>query len=96
MDFSFTIATITSTYDPLKDMLREQNVIGIIAMDATESGFGIVSGDSWEVVDTMSSGVSGKTKKGGQSARRYERLREMEFTDYFNRLADHAKKAFLE
>ncbi|MDG6906560.1 MAG: peptide chain release factor 1, partial [Nitrososphaerota archaeon] len=26
----------------------------------------------------------------------YERLREMELTDYFNRLADHAKKAFLE
>ena len=82
--------------DPLRDMLREQNVIGIISMDATEAGFGIVSGDSWEVVDTMSSGVSGKTKKGGQSARRYERLREMELTDYFNRLADHAKKAFLE
>ncbi len=30
------------------------------------------------------------------SARRYERLREMELTDYFNRLADHAKKTFLE
>ena len=30
------------------------------------------------------------------SARRYERLREMELSDYFNRLADHAKKAFLE
>lgn len=82
--------------DPLKEMLREQDVIGVISMDATESGFGIVSGDSWEVVDTMSSGVSGKTRKGGQSARRYERLREMELTDYFNRLADHAKKAFLE
>jgi peptide chain release factor subunit 1 len=82
--------------DPLKDMLREQDIIGILSMDATECGLGIVSGDSWEVVDTMSSGVSGKTRKGGQSARRYERLREMELTDYFNRLADHAKKAFLE
>ena len=82
--------------DPLRDMLREQNVIGILSMDATEAGLGIVSGDVWEVVDTMSSGVSGKTKKGGQSARRYERLREMELSDYFRRLADHSKKAFLE
>jgi peptide chain release factor subunit 1 len=82
--------------DPLRDMLREQNVVGVLAVDATEAGLGIVSGDTWEVVDTMSSGVSGKTKKGGQSARRYERLREMELSDYFNRLADHAKKAFLE
>ncbi len=82
--------------DPLREMLREQDVIGVISMDATEAGLGIVSGDSWEVIDTMSSGVSGKTKKGGQSARRYERLREMELTDYFSRLADHAKKSFLE
>lgn len=82
--------------EPLREMLREQNVIGVIAMDSTDAGLGIVSGDSWEVIDTMSSGVSGKTRKGGQSARRYERLREMELTDYFNRLGDHAKKSFLE
>lgn len=82
--------------DPLRDMLREQDVIGILALDATEAGFGIVTGDMWDVVDTMSSGVSGKTRKGGQSARRYERLREMELTDYFHRVADHAKKAFME
>jgi peptide chain release factor subunit 1 len=82
--------------EPLRDMLREQNVIGILSVDATEAGLGIVSGDTWDVVDTLSSGVSGKTKKGGQSARRYERLREMELTDYFRRLADHAKKSFLD
>ncbi len=82
--------------DPLREMLKEENVIAILALDATEAGLGIVSGDSWEVVDVTSSGVSGKTRKGGQSARRYERLREMELTDYYNRLADHAKKAFLE
>ncbi|MHB8567521.1 MAG: peptide chain release factor aRF-1 [Nitrososphaerales archaeon] len=82
--------------DPLRDMLREQNIVGILAVDATEAGLGIVSGEIWDVIDTMSSGVSGKTKKGGQSARRYERLREMELTEYFNRLADHAKKVFLE
>ncbi len=82
--------------DPLREMLREQNIIGVLAMDATEAGLGIVSGDSWDVVDTITSGVSGKTRKGGQSARRYERLREMELTDYFNRLADHVKKSFLE
>ncbi len=64
--------------DPLRDMLREQNVVGVLSMDATEAGLGIISGDTWDVVDTLSSGVSGKTKKGGQSARRYERLREME------------------
>jgi peptide chain release factor 1 len=82
--------------EPLREMLREENVIGVLALDSTEAGLGIVSGDNWEVVENVTSGVSGKTRKGGQSARRYERLREMELTDYFNRLADHAKKVFLE
>lgn len=82
--------------DPLREMLREENVIGVLALDATEAGLGIVSGDSWDVIDVTSSGVSGKTRKGGQSARRYERLREMELSDYYRRVADHAKKAFLE
>jgi peptide subunit release factor 1 (eRF1)/transcriptional regulator with XRE-family HTH domain len=52
--------------DPLREMLREENIIGLLALDATEAGLGIVSGDNWEVVDTTSSGVSGKTRKGGQ------------------------------
>ncbi len=82
--------------DPLREMLREENVIGVLALDATEAGLGIVSGDSWDVIDVTSSGVSGKTRKGGQSARRYERLREMELSDYYRRVADHAKKALLE
>jgi peptide chain release factor subunit 1 len=44
----------------------------------------------------MTSGVSGKTRKGGQSARRYERGREMELTYYYHRVAEHATRAFIE
>jgi peptide chain release factor 1 len=80
----------------LRDMLREEQKIGILAVDATEAGLGIVSGDDWKVVAEFTSGVSGKTRAGGQSARRYERLREMELTDYFNRLAKHCTEIFLD
>ena len=52
--------------DILRDMLRDQDVVGILVVDATEAGMGIVTGDIWDVIDTMSSGVSGKTRKGGQ------------------------------
>jgi len=44
----------------------------------------------------VTSGVSGKHRAGGQSARRFERLREMELTDYYHRVARHASKAFLQ
>ncbi len=50
----------------LKDMLREQKVYGILSIDSSEAGLGILSGDRLEVVDVLTSGISGKTRKGGQ------------------------------
>ena len=43
----------------------------------------------------MHSGVTGKTKAGGQSARRYERLRDMQLNEYFTRVGAHANEVFL-
>ncbi len=80
----------------LRDMLREEKVFGIISIDASEAGLGILSGDRLEIPDLMTSGVSGKTRKGGQSARRYERGREMELTYYYHRVGEHATRVFME
>ncbi len=82
--------------ESLRDMLREDKVYGILAIDASEAGLGILSGDRLEVVDVITSGISGKTRKGGQSARRYERGREMELTYYYHRVAEHATRAFVD
>ncbi|MEM1942163.1 MAG: peptide chain release factor aRF-1, partial [Candidatus Nitrosocaldus sp.] len=79
-----------------KDMLKEEKVIGIIAIDSSEAGIGILEGNKVEVVDHITSGVGGKHRAGGQSARRYERLREMELNDYFNRVAEHAKSLLID
>jgi peptide chain release factor subunit 1 len=65
-------------------------------IDASEAGLGILSGDTLEIPDVLTSGISGKTRKGGQSARRYERGREMELTYYYHRVAEHATRVFLE
>ncbi len=80
----------------LKDMLKEDKVYGLLSVDASDAGLGILSGDSLEIVDVLTSGVSGKTRKGGQSARRYERGREMELTYYYHRVAEHATRAFID
>ncbi|HYA56552.1 MAG TPA: peptide chain release factor aRF-1 [Nitrososphaerales archaeon] len=80
----------------LRDMLREEKVYGILAIDSSETGMGILSGDRLEVADVLTSGISGKTRKGGQSARRYERGREMELTYYFNRVGEHATRIFID
>ena len=80
----------------LKDMLREEKVYGILSIDASEAGLGILSGDRLEIADLLTSGVSGKTRKGGQSARRYERGREMELTYYYHRVGEHATRVFID
>jgi peptide chain release factor subunit 1 len=80
----------------LRDMLRDEKVFGLLSIDSSEVGLGILSGGTLEVADVMTSGISGKTRKGGQSARRYERGREMEMTYFFNRVAEHATRVFID
>ncbi|MDE1853868.1 MAG: helix-turn-helix domain-containing protein [Thaumarchaeota archaeon] len=50
----------------LRDMLREEKVYGLLSIDSNDVGLGILSGGSLEIVDVMTSGISGKTRKGGQ------------------------------
>ncbi|HXG07272.1 MAG TPA: peptide chain release factor aRF-1, partial [Nitrososphaera sp.] len=47
-------------------------------------------------VDSISSGVAGKHRQGGQSARRFERLRENELNEYYHRVAHYAKQIFID
>ena len=82
--------------EPLRDMLRNQKLLGLIAMDSKEASFGLLNGERLEIIETITSGIHGKSGKGGSSQRRYERERDMSITGYFHRVADHAAKAFLE
>jgi peptide chain release factor subunit 1 len=81
--------------EPLREMLRDQKVVGLVAMDSKEAGFGVLDGERLEIVEDITSGIPGKSGKGGWSQRRYERERDMELTEYFHRVAEHATKAFL-
>ena len=81
---------------PLREMLRTQKVVGLVAMDSKAAGFGILNGERLEVIENITSGISGKSGKGGSSQRRYERERDMAVTYFFHRVAEHAEKAFLE
>jgi peptide chain release factor subunit 1 len=82
--------------EPLREMLRKPRIVGLIAVDSKEAGFGILDGENLELIENITSGIPGKSGKGGQSQRRYERERDMELTYFFQRVAEHAAKAFLE
>jgi peptide chain release factor subunit 1 len=82
--------------EPLREMLREPRVVGLVAMDSKDASFGIQDGHRIEVIENITSGIPGKSGKGGSSQRRYERGRDMEVTYFFHRIGEHATKAFLE
>ncbi len=79
----------------LQEMLREKETFGILLIDSSDATIATLQGKRLEIVRQMYSGVSGKTRAGGQSARRYERLRDMQLNEYFTRVGRHANDAFL-
>ncbi len=79
----------------LQEMLREKEAFGILLIDASDATIATLQGKRMEIVRQMHSGVTGKTRAGGQSARRYERLRDMQLNEYFTRVGKHADEAFL-
>ena len=79
----------------LQELLREKETFGILLIDSTGATLATLQGRRLEIVRELTSGVPGKTRAGGQSARRYERLREMRLQEYFTRVGQHANEIFL-
>jgi len=79
----------------LQELLREKETYGILLIDASATTLATLQGRRLEIVRELTSGVPGKTRAGGQSARRFERLREMRLQEYFRRVGEHADETFL-
>jgi peptide chain release factor subunit 1 len=82
--------------DILKNMLKDDNLIGFIAIDAKDCGWGLLHGEKIEVLSQTGSGVAGKHRQGGQSAKRFQKLREMELTYFYNRVAETSREYFID
>jgi peptide chain release factor subunit 1 len=80
----------------LEKTLMEKEVYGLISIDVNEAALGLLEGDNIKVLSTYTSGIPGKHRAGGQSARRFERLREMAVHQYFDRIARHVNDQFLD
>jgi peptide chain release factor subunit 1 len=79
----------------LLELLREKETYGILLIDASGATIATLQGKRLEIVREITSGVPGKTRAGGQSARRYERLRDMRLQEYFTRVGQYADEIFL-
>lgn len=80
--------------EPIQEMMREKETYGIMVIDGSGATYAILRGHGLDIVKEITSGLPGKHRAGGQSARRFERLREMEVNEYYRRAGGYANKIF--
>ncbi len=81
--------------EPLEDMAREKKAYGLIVMDRGGGVIAVLRGPNYRIVDWVSSDIPPKHSAGGQSQRRFERIREERVHDFFKRLGKRANEALL-
>ena len=80
--------------DPLKDMTKIKNIIGLFTVDRKEACVALLKGRKVEILDYLTSGIPGKHRQGGQSAQRFERLHELAVHEFFKRVAERINQYF--
>jgi peptide chain release factor subunit 1 len=82
--------------EPLKEILSIQEVYGLLAIDRQEATIGLLEGKQIKVLRTLTSGVPGKVRAGGQSSARFGRITEGLAKEFFRRVADSMKELFFD
>jgi peptide chain release factor subunit 1 len=80
--------------DPLKHIVREKEIYGLIVLDKSESEVGMLKGKRVDSLKHLDSLVPGKTKKGGWSQARYARVREGLLNDHMKKTGEIATSYF--
>ncbi len=81
--------------EPLKEMAKPSSAYGLVTIDKNEATIGVLVGKRYEILGHFTSGYSGKMKAGGQSAHRFERLREEAEQEFYKRISEKANAAFV-
>jgi peptide chain release factor subunit 1 len=81
--------------EPLEDMLKEKEAYGIAAIDGNEATIATLRGRRLNIIKRITSGIPGKHRAGGQSQRRFERLREAEVNEYYKRVGFYIDEILL-
>jgi peptide chain release factor subunit 1 len=82
--------------DPLQAMLGSTDSYGIVVLDGREATVAIVKGTNITIIKRLNSTAHAKIRKGGQSARRYERLIEEQIEVYYKRVGNSMDEAYLK
>ncbi|MEW5748385.1 MAG: peptide chain release factor aRF-1 [Candidatus Thermoplasmatota archaeon] len=82
--------------EPIEQMLEHKDTYGLIVIDRGEATIGLLHGKRIEPVKNIPSLVPSKHGRGGQSARRFERLIEIAAHEFYKKVADLVNESFLQ
>ncbi|TKJ17079.1 peptide chain release factor 1 [Candidatus Woesearchaeota archaeon B3_Woes] len=80
----------------LRDMMDVKEVYGLVILDRRDANIAYLKGKTIVPLKSTHSEVPGKTKAGGQSAARFERLRDGAAKEHFKKVAEYVKEQFLD
>lgn len=81
--------------DPLKEILVDRDVHGLVLIDRRECCVGILRGKRVTPVFYDTSQVPGKHGRGGQSQRRFERLTEIAAEEWYKKMGEKINEILL-
>ena len=82
--------------EPLEQMLGHKDSYGLIVIDRGEATIGLLHGKRIMPIKNIPSLVPSKHGRGGQSARRFERLIEIAAHEFYKKVADIVNESFLQ
>jgi peptide chain release factor subunit 1 len=81
--------------EPLERMMYSRDSYGVLAFEGRDATLAILQGTEFRIVDKIHNTAHAKVRKGGQSARRYERLIEESNEFYYKRVGEAMDQLFL-
>lgn len=78
----------------IREMMEVKEIYGLVVMDRREGNIAYLKGKTIVPLIKKTSNVPGKTKAGGQSAHRYERIREDAAKQFYKKLGEVMKDEF--
>lgn len=81
--------------DPLRELMESKEVYALVVLDRRDGMIALLKGKTIVPLRKTHSEVPGKHKTGGQSAQRFERLRDGAAKEHFKKIAEYMKDELL-
>ncbi len=81
---------------PLEEMAQPTELYALLTIDKKDATIALLSGKKYRVIEEIPSRVPGKIRAGGQSAKRFEHLRQEAEQNFYKKVSESMNKIFVK